>query len=631
MRLLTVLTTLIVTALLAAPLHAAPGRWSFIGPDGGTVCGLAASPSQPNVVYAGLERGGVFRSMDGGASWAFAGYGLEYASPCSLSVDAVRPSTVWLSGGNRLFRSADGGASWKSVAPPLAQYDSVAAVKADPHRASVAYIVINKIATAGKLLRTTNGGATWALVTKAPAGVRTLAIDPGKPNVVYAGALGLFRSTNSGAFQLLRSTATFYVTALVIDPRSSSDLYITALGRFLRSTNRGVSWAPAQGLQYATDLAVSQRLPAFVYAATGSAGIWRSPDGGRSWQPTGPGMYDPLATHVLAPAGSVVAGSASGVFASFNRGASWRSGRGLAGSVITSLAITRQAPQQIYAADLFAGVQRTDDGGASWQRQGPQGLIYDYGVNPIAVAPSDPDTVYLATDQGFFRSVTGGREWDRLPAMECLEPSSLAVDPVDPATLYLGGFPSCGIQGDESCALFKSTDAGTHWSCLAGDLPFPHSGALTGLDPFDRNHLYTNRGDDFYQSPDGGASWQLLSHGISPIDLAVSAARRGLLYAALDHGVGRSIDGGATWTVHAGGLPAQPLLRRIAADPTAPSVVYTADFKTVYRSTDGGLTWKPLGTGLSAVSIDDLKLDPTDPSVVYVTTRETGIRRLSTR
>ncbi|HSG41056.1 MAG TPA: hypothetical protein VLE27_15570, partial [Thermoanaerobaculia bacterium] len=75
-RLTLSLAVLVAATILAAPVEAEPGRWTRVGPDTASARVLAAAPSRPSAVYAGLQVGGVFRSTDGGRTWVWASKGL---------------------------------------------------------------------------------------------------------------------------------------------------------------------------------------------------------------------------------------------------------------------------------------------------------------------------------------------------------------------------------------------------------------------------------------------------------------------------------------------------------------------------------------------------------------------------
>ncbi len=93
--------------------------WERIGPDGGSICALAAAPASPAVLYAGGETfGGVFRSEDSGQSWTFSGAGLGLRPACSIAVDAGDPARVWTVAAGQLFLTRNGGRSWQPLASP---------------------------------------------------------------------------------------------------------------------------------------------------------------------------------------------------------------------------------------------------------------------------------------------------------------------------------------------------------------------------------------------------------------------------------------------------------------------------------------------------------------------------------
>src|SRR5947199_8334642 len=90
--------------------------WTRVGPDEGNVAVLAAAPSQPSTVYAGLGLGGVFRSVDGGTILSFAGGGLVLTETVRcLVVDSRRPDTLWVASFHVIYQSVNGGTSCDRV------------------------------------------------------------------------------------------------------------------------------------------------------------------------------------------------------------------------------------------------------------------------------------------------------------------------------------------------------------------------------------------------------------------------------------------------------------------------------------------------------------------------------------
>src|SRR5579872_6783171 len=171
---------LFLLALALSPLPAAAGidRWTPVGPDTGIVRVLAAAPSRPATVYAGLQSGGIYRSLDGGTTWTFAGNGLDREQITALAVDARFPDRVWAAMDHAIFRSVDGGAHWFKV-----RGDGALALAADPRVSGTVYAPLGS----GPLQRSADGGATWQTLPGPVKDVASLAIDPVQPQNLYAG------------------------------------------------------------------------------------------------------------------------------------------------------------------------------------------------------------------------------------------------------------------------------------------------------------------------------------------------------------------------------------------------------------------------------------------------------------
>ena len=129
---------MLLAALAGAPLAAAVGAWSSLGPDGGAV---GAAPSDAQVVYAGASHGGVFRSADGGITWAAAGRGLLDDRIVALAVDPRHSATVYAAAFTGVFTSGDGGDGWTatSLSFPDDGQDNLVSLALDPTRPGTVY------------------------------------------------------------------------------------------------------------------------------------------------------------------------------------------------------------------------------------------------------------------------------------------------------------------------------------------------------------------------------------------------------------------------------------------------------------------------------------------------------------
>lgn len=167
--------------------------WISHGPVGGPVNALAIDPSSPDRAYAGTEAG-VFKTADGGASWATINAG--FVRPFTVNLVKVHPtnpnilfaSMDW----NGLYRSTDGGQSWTYDFGPVTE--NLSFDPADPNRV----IAMSSFGSTAWL--STNAGATWSTYpTPPPGGLDALVYAPSNPAVAYA-VVGssVYRSSDGG-------------------------------------------------------------------------------------------------------------------------------------------------------------------------------------------------------------------------------------------------------------------------------------------------------------------------------------------------------------------------------------------------------------------------------------------------
>lgn len=255
-------------------------------------------------------------------------------------------------------------------------------------------------------------------------------------------------------------------------------------------------------------------------------------------------------------------------------------------------------------------------GEITWRNVGPGGGGW---IQSLACDPRDPETLYLGCDVGgFYLSRDAGRTWTiRNNGLTDYFVECIAVHPRDSLIILLG------CEG----GVFKSTDQGLTWQEKRQGFPEPQRysfsapiGALC-FDPTRPDVVYAGIGRPrwgkdgagaIYRSDDCGETWRLLTApGVLPEKTIVSdlevAPDGSYVVAATDHGLYRSGDGGATWT-KAAGLPDQPI-PELAIAPTNPRVVYCTVRTTardaepwnggVWRSDDGGATWTRRSDGLA--------------------------------
>ena len=213
----------------------AGGSWTFNpitisgpGPQPVFVNGLAIDPKTPSRLYAASSTAGIFKSTDGGATWAGI---FPLTSAATVAVDPQNPTVVYASFGSNtgsIFRSPDAGSTWATITNGLPTGWFANVLVTDRSVPGRVY-ALGSFSSTG-LYRTENGGSNWIKIGSGlPDGaIVALTIDPNTSSTVYAAPSGggLYRSTDAGAsFILMPGLRIPIVSAIAIDPTNSSQIY----------------------------------------------------------------------------------------------------------------------------------------------------------------------------------------------------------------------------------------------------------------------------------------------------------------------------------------------------------------------------------------------------------------------
>ncbi|MBI3278411.1 MAG: hypothetical protein HYZ57_01055 [Acidobacteria bacterium] len=505
------------------------------GPDQsgnlGDVTALAIDPANPSTVYAAFAHGGVYKSTDAGGSWRAQNSGLPSTFVSALALDPADPSTlyaaVYCGGGpvapgfrceGGIFKTVDAGASWEDASSGLQSLDVVHLAFA-PADASVLYAGTS----GGWIYKAADGGTRWTALHPgvypglSPTGVPALAVDPQDASVLYVGTLGggVYKSSNTGATWTKASSGLrASVAALALDPTRTSVLFAgTAGAGVFRSDDAGASWKSGyDGLTntFISSLAVHPSVPSTLYAVTGSgygaagAGLFRSTDSGASWTAAQAGLPQRVISLALHPAdpATVFAGTSpygqegGTIFKSTDGGESWAAIK--SGQYLALVAVPGE-PFTLYATGA-AGILKSTDAGENWTTvtlvEGKQ-----YEVYGLAFDPAHPATLYATAVEpcgwcddwsSLFKSTDAGETWSQIN-VEKTYLGRLVVDGSDSSVLYSWGF-----------GVFKSTNGGETWSA-AGLTNTAISGLV--LDPKNSSTLYAATGRGVFKSTDAGATW----------------------------------------------------------------------------------------------------------------------------
>jgi len=310
-------------------------------------------------------------------------------------------------------------------------------------------------------------------------------------------------------------------------------------------------------------------------------------------------------------------------------------------------------PNVFYAGQVDGGVWKSDDYARTWQP------IFDsqptQSIGAIAVAPSDPNIVYVASGEGLqrpdlsvgngiYKSTDAGRTWTHLGLRDGQQIPALAIDPRDANHLFAavlghpyGPNPERGVyvsnDGGQTWEKSLYVDENTGASDIAMDPSNPDvlyaSLWEARQGPWEFGNTYAGTHGGIFKSTDGGKNWQKLAGGLPEVEqayvaIAPSDPRR--LYAPVATGhevhIYRSDDAGATWRrITTDTRPATrigggdlPVLR---VNPKNEDMVYSASIVT-WRSDDGGVTWTAVRGAPGGDDYQNIWINPNNPDIILL-------------
>jgi photosystem II stability/assembly factor-like uncharacterized protein len=331
-------------------------------------------------------------------------------------------------------------------------------------------------------------------------------------------------------------------------------------------------------------------------------------------------------------------------------------------------------PDTFYFGAVGGGVWKTENSGRTWTPIADQGIPIG-SIGAIAVAPSDPNVVYVGTGEpdirgqhsygiGMYKSTDAGKTWTHIGLENSQHIGRIVVDPASPERVYVAVLGHAYDANPER-GVYRSTDGGAHWTKVLFSTSDPENvGAIDlALDPKNPRVLYaslwaTRRppwavyapsympGSGLYKSTDGGDHWTQLSGGlpndayVGKIGIAVAPSNPNRLWAVIDDigashapsymmrkevtgpnapkptgGVYLSDDAGKTWRL----VNAEKRLwgrgwyfEAVTVDPTNPDEAYVINTAT-YRTTNTGKTFLPIKAAPGGDDYHQLWINPNDP------------------
>jgi photosystem II stability/assembly factor-like uncharacterized protein len=619
----------------------------------GSVGAVVVAESDPNVVYVGMGehavRGvmthhgdGVYKSTDAGKTWKR--IGLELTQHISrIVVDPKNPNMVLVAAQGTLYsrskerglyKSIDGGATWKNVLF-VDDKTGAAELSMDMNNPRILYAAMWehgrlpwKVISGGPgsgLYKSTDGGDTWERMKEGlpeEMGKMSIAVSRSNPEKVYAliesdsdkEAGGLFVSTNSGKKwsritndHRLVQRAWYYIE-LFIDPKNENTIYVLSASA-LRSTDAGKTWETLSGTH------------------GDYHDLWINPNDSSNFIISNDG-------------GSAV---------TFNSGRSWSTQNNMPTAQFYRINVDNQFPYRIYGGqqdNTSVSIASRELGGsgisaASWTSSAGGESAF------LAFDPNDPKYVLGDSYQGTIEvldvKAQAGTNVMAAPiqylGMDAKDikyrfnwNAPIIWSKYEPNTYYHG-----------SQYLLKTSDMGKSWKEVSPDLTRnekekqgkgggPYTNEAVGAEnygtlsyiiesPHEKGVIWTGSDDGFvYLTRDGGANWK----NVTPKGLAeclinaieVSPHDKATAYIATtrykfnDHAPGlyKTTDYGNTWTKITDGLPANAFTRVVREDEVRRDLLFAGTELGLFISWNGGKDWAPFQLNLPITPITDLRI-----------------------
>ncbi|MDH7514972.1 MAG: T9SS type A sorting domain-containing protein [Bacteroidota bacterium] len=537
---------------------------------GKVLCLLSTSDG---VLYAGTERGGVFRSTNGGDAWS------------CIALGGSTVYSLYKLGDGRLIAgldydvviSTDDGGTWTKTGPSTVQ--NVHGIVVDRHGNWY-------IGSWAGIHKSTDEGATWTECMSGLPNISVNALAADTAGVLYSAHqnLGLYVSRDEGENWVSADPTLEQATATSITIAENGTIFVGTMGLGVyRSTDGGTTWAEATtGLTVFNISSVFTRDGINVYAGTSNGRVFRSTNGGDSWTQV---FLTPNGKEILSitsdRSGKIIIGTAwEGTFSSSDGGSTWNNtGSGFINVSVPSFAVNsrglifmvNQTPHDIMVSH---------DEGTTWTPANGQQYR-----NTRSIAVMSNDFLYAGTSRGVFHSTDDGFSWftDTL-GMYNRDVRVIAIGP--DRNIYVSCFGK---------RLYRSNDYGQTWTLISQGLG--GSDVISFAFAPDGTVFAGTLNAGLYRSTNSGSTWTNISQGLNRLLVtALCYSEVYGLYAGSYGEVYHSTDRGDRWTRITNDLPVATV-NAIVLSPYGHPVV-GMEYKGVYFYDPAERRWAPSNNGL---------------------------------
>ena len=653
--------------------------WTPSGPYniGGRITAIAVNPLNPNIIIIGAAAGGIFKSTNGGVNWSARTDEWPSLSVGALIMHPSNPNIIYCGTGEGnsaidvypgfgVLKSTDMGDTWNLVG--LTEALHIPSMDIHPLNPDIIYASVMGYRSFSQdkgIYKSTNGGVNWTrvlFVSDSTSGV-DVKVSPDEFNTVYAAmwervrtppsisktggiTSGLYRSSNGGANWVLLGTSSgipapvnttgrISIAVSRSNPNFVYSVFKTTTGNNIsgiyKSTNKGLNWSsmPLSGIQssgfdwYFGLIEVDPVNPNTVYI--GSIDIFRTTNG-TGWSNltnSYSGTFDEQHPdqHALwinpSSPNSIIVGNDGGIFKTATGNAPWTKSYDLPITQFYASNIDYLQPERKIGGSQDNGSKITFTGGLDdWEViYGGDGFTahIDYTNSNIIYCISQNGGLGRSTNNGnSFQSITNGLSgrfnWS----------TPYILDIQNPAILYVG-----------SHMLFRSTNRGSSWTAISGDLTRGQNGRLgtitcitSAVLPDDQRVIYTGTDDaKISVTTNSGVNWTDVTGSLPQryiTDVNCDRRNPGVAYVTLsgfniderNTHIFRTTNYGVNWINISGNLLNVPA-NSVIVDYVRDSVLYLGCDAGVYYTTNFGTSWNILGTGLPNAPVFDINYHPT--------------------
>lgn len=643
-----------------------PGGWTWLGPGniGGRVRSIVIHPTNPNIMWTGGLSGGIWKTVNGGAAWAPMDDFMSVLPIGCMAIDKLNPNVLYAGTGEGffetvegssntaavrgagVFKSIDGGATWSQLPSTLgANWHFVNRIEVSPGNSSLVLA-----ATQSGIWRSTDAGGSWSQVstgiaydirfhptdfTKLIAGFHDLGVKysndggvtwltstglgtqhrtevrfaPSSPSTVYCAAasssrIKIFRSTNGGATFSLMTTGSgisnyeAYNVVLWVDPVNAANLIVGGIYLF-RSSNSGATFAQGFNNVHA-DMHEIVSDPGFngttnrrIFFGT-DGGIYRANDHTSN---TVTALNNNLGITqfygaVLNPAnGQIVGGTQdNGTIRATTNPQSWNS---IFGGDGVYCEYDPTDPNYWYGGIYYAQIFRSTTGG-------PNGAYVYNGIADAGNAATCNFIAFFALDPNSAnRMLVGARSLWRSDNIKAATPTWTAIKP----TIQPGG---------------RSGGNGVKEAHFAQNPPWNISTFSVSQGNSDLIWVGYNNGE-VWKTTNGTAAtptWTRVDNGANQLparwvgSIRIDPLDSNRVYVSFmgyeSDNLWRTTNGGSSWTEISGDLPSAPI-SAVTTHPTNANWIYVGTDVGLFTSSDSGSNWTTTNQGPSIVPIEELR------------------------